>query len=140
MSQENVEIVRTLYGLRGDPLNVAPDQLDRVFRDHLDEQFEVRLPSDYPEGEPLFRGRAGFEEMLAMLADTWGQWRYEPDRFVDAGDRVVVFVRILAEGGASGVPIEFEATHVWTIRGGRAMSVHAYRNRSQALEVVGLSE
>ena len=65
MSQENVEIVRTLYGLGGDPLHTAPDQLDRVFRDHLDEQFEVRLPSDYPEGEPVFRGRAGLEEMLA---------------------------------------------------------------------------
>ena len=75
-----------------------------------------------------------------MLADTWGKWRFEPDRFVDAGDRVVVSVRILGEGGASGVPIELETTHVWTIRGGRAMSVHAYRNRSQALEAIGLSE
>jgi ketosteroid isomerase-like protein len=140
MSQENVEIVRTLYELGGDPFNAAPDQVDRVFHDHLDEQFEVRLPSDYPEGEPVFRGRAGVEEMFAMLADTWGKWRFEPDRFVDAGDRVVVFLRILAEGGTSGVPIERETTHVWTIRGGRGMSMHAYRNRSQVLEAVGLRE
>jgi ketosteroid isomerase-like protein len=138
VSRENVQIVRTLYELGGDPFNAAAGQVDQVFRDHLDEQFEVRLPSDYPEGEPVFRGRAGVEEMFAMLADTWGKWRFEPGRFVDAGDRVVVFVRILAEGGASGVPIERETTHVWTIRGGRAMSMHAYRNRSQALEAVGL--
>ena len=75
-----------------------------------------------------------------MIADTWGKWRFEPGRFVDAGDRVVAFVRILAEGGASGVPIERETTHLWTIRGGRAMSMHAYRNRSQALEAAGLTE
>ena len=51
-----------------------------------------------------------------------------------------MFVRILAEGGASGVPIERETTHVWTIRGGRAVSMHVYRDRSQALEAAGLRE
>ena len=141
MSRETVEVVRSLYGLGGDAfINAGADAADRAFSDHLDEQFEVRLPSDYPEGEPVFRGRAGLEEMFAMLADTWGKWRFELDRFVDAGERVVVFVRILAEGGASGVPIERETTHVWTIRGGRAVSMHVYRDRSQALEAVGLQE
>ncbi len=141
MSQENVEVIRSLYEIgAGDWFSVAPDQIDRAFRDYVDEQFEARLPSDYPEGEPVFRGREGFDEMVAMLADTWGKWRLEPERFLDAGDRVVVFVRILAEGGASGVPIELETTHVWTIRGARATSMNAYRDRSQALEAAGLSE
>jgi len=75
-----------------------------------------------------------------MLRATWGKWRLEPKRFLDAGDRVVVFVRILAKGGASGVPIEVETAHVWTIRGARVTSVHAYRDRSQALEAAGLTE
>ena len=141
MSQENVEIVRSLYEIgAGDWFNVAPDEFDRAFRESIDEQFEAWLPSDYPEGEPVFRGREGFDEMMAMLGDTWGKWRIEPERFFDAGDRVVVFVRILAEGGASGVPIEVETAHVWTIRGARATAMHAYRDRSEALEAAGLSE
>jgi ketosteroid isomerase-like protein len=141
MSEENVEIVRSLYEIgTGDWFSAAPDQIDRGFREYADEQCEFRLPPDYPEGEPVFRGREGFDELLAMLAETWGKWRLEPERFLDAGDRVVVFVRILAEGGASGVPIELETTHVWTIRGARVTSVHAYRDRSQALEAAGLSE
>ena len=141
MSKENVELVRNLYGIgAGDWFNVAPDEFDRAFREYIDEQFEVRLPSDYPEGEPVFRGRKGFDELLAMLGDTWGKWRIEPKRFLGAGDRVVVFVRILAEGGASGLPIEVETAHVWTIRGARATSMHAYRDRSQALEAAGLEE
>ncbi len=141
MSQENVEIVRSLYEIgAGDWFNVAPDEFDRAFRESIDEQFEAWLPSDYPEGEPVFRGREGFDEMMAMLGDTWGKWRIEPERFFDARDRVVVFVRILAEGGASGVPIEIETAHVWTIRGARATAMHAYRDRSEALEAAGLSE
>ena len=141
MSQENVALVRSLYEIgAGDWFSIAPDQIDRAFREYIDEQFEARLPSDYPEGEPVFRGREGFEEMMAMLGDTWGKWRIEPERFSDAGDRVVVFLRILAEGGASGVPIEVETAHVWTIRGARATAMHAYRDRTEALKAAGLSE
>jgi ketosteroid isomerase-like protein len=141
MSQENVALVSSLYEIgAGDWFKVAPDQFDQAFRESIDEHFEARLPSDYPEGELVFRGREGFDEMMAMLGDTWGKWRIEPERFFDAGDRVVVFMRILAEGGASGVPIEIETAHVWTIRGARATAMQAYRDRSDALEAAGLSE
>src|SRR5688572_28194555 len=138
MSQENVEIIRTVYEIgAGDWFSAAPDEIDRAFREYIDKEFEARLPPDYPEGEPVFRGREGFDDLMAMLGDTWGKWQVEPERFLDAGDRVVVFVRILAEGGTSGVPIAAETAHVWTLRGGRATSMHAYRHRSQALEAAG---
>jgi ketosteroid isomerase-like protein len=142
MSQENVEIVRSLYEVAGgDWFRIAAGQIDRAFRDHVDEQvFEIHLPSDYPEGEPVFRGREGFAEMLAMLREAWGKWRIEAEHFRASGDRVVAFVRILAEGGSSGAPIEVETTHVWTIRGGRATAMHAYRDRTQALQAAGLRE
>lgn len=141
MSQENLELVRNLYEIAdGNLFGATPDELDRAFRDYLHEQLEIHLPPDYPEGEPVFRGREGIAELTAMLRDTWGEWWFDPERFLDAGDRVVAFVRIHAEGGASGVPIEFETTHVWTVRSGRATSLHAYRDRTQALEVAGLRE
>ena len=139
ISQQNVDLIRNLYDL-GDFLSITPDQVDDVFRDYLDAEFEVRLPPDYPEGEPVFRGREGTLRMIAMLRETWGEWNFAPERFLDAGDHVVVFARIEAEGGASGVPIELETTHVWTIRRGRAVSMHVYRDRSEALEAAGLSE
>ena len=139
MSQENVEVVRGLYEM-GDFFNAAPEQFDRAFRDYLDEQFELRLPPDYPEGKLVFRGRQGAAELIAMLHDTWGEWRFETERFIDADNRVVVFARILAKGGVSGVPIELETTHVWTVSAGRATSVQFCRDRSEALEAAGLSE
>jgi ketosteroid isomerase-like protein len=132
MSAENVELVRRLYA-EGDLLRATPEQLDRLFDDDLDANFEFRLPADYPEGEPVFRGRAGVDDLRAMLGETWGEWHFEPERFLHAGDQVVVFARIIGRGGASGAPVELETTHVWTIQAGRAFSVHAYRDRSQAL-------
>ena len=74
MSQANVELVRNLYEL-GDLLNPDPDEIDRAFRDYLDEQFEAHLPPDYPEGEPVFRGRDGVAQLSAMLREAWGEWR-----------------------------------------------------------------
>lgn len=137
MSAENVELVRAVYEL-GDFLNPTPEQLDRAFRDHLDIEFELRLPGDYPEGEPVFRGREGIAEAGAMFRATFSRWQFDPHEFLEAGDRVVVFAHVHGEGEASGVPIEFETTHVWTVRGGRALSVHAFRDRAQALKEAGL--
>jgi ketosteroid isomerase-like protein len=140
MSQENVEIVRRAYE-GGDFLaNATSERWDRAFREYLDKEFELRLPPDYPEGEPVFRGRDGVDQYIAMLRESWREWRSEPERFLDAGERVVVFVRITGKGAASGAPFDLEITHVWTIHAGRATSLQAYRDRSQALGAAGLRE
>ena len=141
MSQENVELIESVYELIPLGIHTTPHQVDRLFDEHhLDQGFELHLPADYPEGEPVFRGREGMSQFIAMLQDTWRDWRFEPQQFLDAGERVVVVGRILAEGGASGVPIELETAHVWTIPGGQATSMDVYRNRSDALEAAGLKE
>jgi ketosteroid isomerase-like protein len=143
MPRENVELVRLLYA-EGGPLGPmsSPDDgaafLDRLFRDYYAERVEVRMPPDYPEGEQVFRGRAGFERLLAMLRDSWSEFRFEAERFIEAGDRVVVLIRLFAAGGASGVTTERETAHVWTVRDGRLSSIQIYRDRAQALEAVGL--
>jgi ketosteroid isomerase-like protein len=144
MSQENVEVVRRWYASLEDLRDANPDddpkRIDEAFRDYLDGQFELRMPPDYPEGEQVFHGRDGYAQAVAMFRDAWAEFRLEPERFLDAGDRVVVFVRVVAKGGASGVPIEIETGHVWTVRSGQAASVQLYRDRSEVLEAAGLSE
>jgi ketosteroid isomerase-like protein len=138
MSEAEVDLVRRIYAL-GDLLKMDPEQLDRAFRDYLDDEFEFRLPPDYPEGQPVFRGRSGVDDLIAMLRDAWGEWEFEPQRFIDAGEQVVVPVRIIGKGETSGVPVEIEASHLWTVRNGRALSVHSYRDHRAALEAAGLA-
>ncbi len=144
MSHENVEFVRRWYASLPDLRDTDPAEdrafTDRVFREYLDEGWELRLPGGYPEGTPVFRGREGLAQLAAMLRDTWAEWRFEPERFIDAGNRVVVFVRVVARGSASGVPIELPDAHVVTVRDGRMTSTRVYRDRSEALEAVGLRE
>src|SRR6266540_1420546 len=104
MSEENVEIVRRAYEGGDFLVHATSERWDRAFRECLDEEFELRLPPDYPEGEPVFRGRDGVDQYIAMLRESWHEWRLEPERVLDAGERVVVFARIVGKSRASGVP------------------------------------
>jgi ketosteroid isomerase-like protein len=138
-----VELVRRWYAALRDLRAADPGDdhawLDHAFHDVLDERYELRLPSGYPEGEPVFRGQVGYAELLDMLRHAWAEWLFEPERFFDAGDQVVVFVRVVAKGRASEVPIELPDVHVWTIRDGRVTSTHVYRDRAEALHAAGLA-
>jgi ketosteroid isomerase-like protein len=133
MSQENLPLVRDLYELLPDLRNPDGEAVARLFRDHVDPRFELHLPPDYPEGEQVLRGREGMNAFAAVLRETWSEWRFVPERFLDAHDRVLVFARLVAVGHESGVPIELETNHIWTIRNGRATAMCVYRDRAEAL-------
>src|SRR4029453_14427316 len=135
----NVDIVRELYDL-GSLLEAEPEVVNRLGREYADDEFELHLPADYPEGEQVFRGREGMNALTAALRELWSEWRFFSEGFLDAGDHVLVFALLVARGHESGVPIELETTHVWTFRGGRATAVRVYRDRAEGLEAVGLRE
>jgi ketosteroid isomerase-like protein len=98
------------------------------------------MPPDYPEGEQVLVGRRGMVDVIALLRDSWTSWRFEAERFIDAGEHVVAFVKVVAEGGHSGLSAVQETAHVWTTRAGRLASIQIYRDRAQALEATGVSD
>src|SRR5215211_5948586 len=110
MSQENVDLIRGLYGLFGDRGFAAardvPDEVDTAFRVYLHPDFEIRIPESYPEGGEVFRGREGVEGWLAMIDDVWSEWRYQDHRYLDARDTVVAILRVVAKGTASGLRLD----------------------------------
>ena len=145
MSREDVELVRRVYEVDGPfwlPLSAVEEAelLERLFRDLYDEHVEVRMPADYPEGEQVLVGRSGMAEVIALLRDSWTSWRFEAERFIDAGHCVIALIRVVAEGGASGLGAVQETAHVWKVRGGRLSSIQIYRDRTQALEATGVSD
>jgi hypothetical protein len=66
---------------------------------------------------------------------------FEPERFFDLDDeRILVFVRVSATGHGSGVPVELEGAHEYTLRDEMVVRFKAYGGRDQALEAAGLRE
>jgi uncharacterized protein len=136
MSRENVEIVRralakfsaTRAGL-GEAARaglIAPD-------------VEIDYSALYPDG-PIIRGLEGWREYLD--AQPWGRSvKLEPERLFDVdGERVLVFVRVTAEGEGSGVPVEMRNAHEFTLRDGVCVRWKVYADRNEALEAAGLAE
>ena len=134
MSQENVEIVRRVYdgALRSD-WSTMPELLDP--------DFEFRGTVGGLEEGRITRGAQQFMEVFEKEdLDAWEERRFEPERFIDAGDCVVVLQREYRRGRTSGVELELETAVVFEVRGGRVVRIQGYMDPVSALDAVGLSE
>jgi ketosteroid isomerase-like protein len=133
-----LDVVRRSYQmleeLRRDPDGPA----DRLVHELVDEQFELHLPDTYPEGAQAFRGHDGLKRWSAKTREIWDEWRFRLERLVEAGDRVVALVHLVAQGGLSGVRLERDTAHVWTISDGKVTRCEVFLDRSEALEALGL--
>jgi ketosteroid isomerase-like protein len=54
--------------------------------------------------------------------------------FIDAGEAVVVPVRISGRGRASGARLDTRLVHLWVLRDGKAITGEVYRSTEDALE------
>ena len=133
MSQENVEVVRATF----DAWNAGDMQrLGELY----DPQAVMRFFPDAPEGGEPVVGRDNIIRAYGQLRDAWGA----TDRIVvlseylTAGDRVLVRVTLEAEG--AGPAVSWEATIIWTLRGGRVFEIEFVADHDEALEAVGLRE
>jgi ketosteroid isomerase-like protein len=136
---KGVQLVRRSYRMLED-LRKAPDgPADRLLRELVHERFELHLPPVYPDTQ-VFRGPDGLKRWVARTREVWGEWRFQVERFIDMGERVVVLVHLVAEGGQSGVRLERDTAHVWTLADGKVTRCEVYLDRAEALEALGLKE
>jgi ketosteroid isomerase-like protein len=130
MSQENVEIVTRSFEhfeRTGEPLF-----------DALDPEVEVH-DHDIPDAGN-YRGHDGFLKWLTDWSEAWGDFSMKAERWIDAGDRVVLVFQLTARGKGSGVEVKRRDAMVWTLRDGMTIRIDYYNSEPQALEAVGLSE
>ena len=126
MSQENVDLIRRVYE--------AWDNNESA-RDFLAEDMEYVNPS-YAVEPGIRRGR----KSMAVVRDTYEDFTVRVERFLDAGDEVVVLAHFTASGRGSGVPLAGEHGYVWTVRDGQAVRFQWFQSHAEALEIAGLSE
>ena len=71
---------------------------------------------------------------------SWESWSWDPEEFIEAGERVVAVLRVHARGRQSGVDVERIDGAVWTLREGKCVGLDYYGSREEALEAAGLSD
>jgi ketosteroid isomerase-like protein len=134
MSQENVRLV----GLGYEAMNAAfaGADLDALVP-------EVYEPSIVLEMGTLEGTRRGHQAVKSFLEDQRAvieDFHVDPEEFIDAGEQVIVTVRLSGRARHTGLPFKARYVHVVTLRNGKALHVRLYASKAQALEAVGLSE
>jgi uncharacterized protein len=136
MPQENVEIVRRGYELytAGDVEGVA---------DLFSADAELADAGGLGVAETAVGTRHGPEGFLRAseeVLEAFEDYRVEAEDFIDAGEAVVVPVRISGRGRASGAEQEARLAHLWVLRDGKVIRGEVYRTTEEALEAAGRGE
>jgi uncharacterized protein len=79
-------------------------------------------------------------DMLLPYMSGWNDYSVELKEVVDAGDQVVLVMRETAMMRDTGVELDRDLVHLWTVRDGRATFLRVFRTKAEALEAAGLSE
>jgi uncharacterized protein len=125
MSEQNVELVRTIYRLWG---------ANESARHLIAGELEYVNPANAVESGTRIGRRA-----LASVREVYSDFRVDPERFVDAGEQVVV-IGIARGTSPSGVEAQWRQGYVWTIQDGLAVRFRWFNDPREALEAVGITE
>jgi ketosteroid isomerase-like protein len=135
----DIQLVRDAYRFIEDIQEDRRSDFDDAYGEWFDESFELLPPPTYPEGPQVFRGRAGLRRWIAVTQEIWDEWRLAAERFIVAGDQVVVLVRVIAQGNLSGVRLDRETAHIWDIADGLVTRCEVFLDRAEALRTVEAS-
>jgi hypothetical protein len=154
VSEENVEIARTLY----------PETLDLVDAFSNSDLIEAIRPVMHPDLEATFDARGlpmgaasmeagsetaqptvrGFDAFIGTWREwigAWETWVVTPTDFVDVDEeRVLIPMKVRARSKTHGVEISIEGANLLTIREGKVARLELFLDQSDALEAAGLSE
>jgi ketosteroid isomerase-like protein len=130
MSQENVELAQRVFG--------HLVTTGEVLWDTADPEIEIHDHDTPDQGD--YRGYEGLTRWLEDWGAAWATWSMEPDEFIDAGDTVVIFIRMRAKGRSSGIEIDRRDALVYEIRDALITRIDYYNDRTEALQAAGLAE
>jgi ketosteroid isomerase-like protein len=126
MSMENVNVVRAIYEAWAEGRSAAP---------FIEKQLEYVNPTDAVEP-----GTKHGRHHLVKVREVFPDVRFEIERYIDAGDDVVVIANILGRGSASGIDTQSRQGYVWTVANGKAIRFRWFNDPGEALESAGIKE
>ena len=136
MSQENVEIVRSLFEAsnRGD-IRAGANLMDEGV------VFDGRgMDLENEDFDRVYFGPGGVRAFWMAWLPAWTDMQVEVRWIRAVGDRVIVWLHQQQVGRVSGLPVEFDVAWDFLFRDGKIVRMAFFRDERKALEAVGLSE
>jgi hypothetical protein len=103
-----------------------------------DPQIERIEPADFPQGG-TYHGLEAVKAHVSKGRGTWAEGSCEPERFIVAGDRIIVFVHVRVRLKTETELREGRIADVFTFRNAKAVQMRTVADRGQALEWAGVN-
>jgi uncharacterized protein len=109
----------------------------------ITKDFDPEIVRIEPEGFPTagtYRGIAEVQEHVRRGRGTWAEGTCEPERFLENGDKVVVYLhaRVRLKDSTEWVGGRFADGFVF--RNGKIIQYHSFGERAEALEWAGIKD
>ena len=131
MSRENVEVVRSIY----EAFNRR--DWDAAFRD---QHPDVELTTPPGPNAGTYRGREEIQGFWEEMLTAFEAGTAEPEELFEQGDQIAVVVKGRVRPKGSSAEVENRTGQLWTLRGGKAVSMRMFPKPEEALEAAGLRE
>jgi ketosteroid isomerase-like protein len=82
----------------------------------------------------VYRGHDGVREVFRFFNELIDELGADPHKFIDAGDRMIVPVRMHGGLRQTGEPVAYELVQVWTGQNGKAVKLVAHPDIETAAE------
>jgi ketosteroid isomerase-like protein len=128
VSEDKIEIVERFFEARS--------RGDLSYLNYIDHDAEFDLSESRSTYSGIYRGHEEIRQQWEALQEAWAETDLRPDEPVVAGDKVVVTVRISAQGRTSGVRLDGTGANVFTFRDGRIVHFKLFQTKAEALAAV----
>ena len=91
-------------------------------------------------GASVRRGHSGYREGRVALEETFREIAYEPEEFIDAGERVLVAIRYRGRARHSDLPVDVLVYWLYAFREDKVIRIDTFFDRIAALEAAGLRD
>jgi ketosteroid isomerase-like protein len=145
MSQENVEIVRSLLapfdGINGAAIDWDAEVIRETLKRGVSPDIVLRTLESAPGlgVSDVYRGWDGLIRYYREWLEPFSEYYVKNLDYIEAGDCVVVPSQQWGVGGGSGARVEIELTFLYELRDGLITRVDQYDTLEEALEAAGLS-
>lgn len=108
-----------------------------AFIKNFDSQVVWSEPSEFPGGG-TYHGLAAVMEHFTKSRADWAEGTCEPQRFIAAGDKIIVFAHVHVRLKHESEFREGDIADVYTFREGRIISGRVFADRKEALAWAGV--
>jgi ketosteroid isomerase-like protein len=126
MSETNADLVRQSFEAmrEGDVDTLLP---------FIHPEFEATTPPTLAAEPDTYRGIEGVRRYFESFYEAMDRVTFEPQDFIQVGERVVVPLTLRARGRTTGIETAQDAAAIWDLKDGKAIRIEVYATLDEAM-------